>query len=48
VIVTIIGKKFKNKINCNRIFPFQNTSPKITKKQNKTKLIKPIAMGNQS
>jgi hypothetical protein len=55
VIVTIIGKKLKLKKQtkikkriCNRIFPFQNISPKIAKKQNKTKLIKPTAMGNQS
>jgi hypothetical protein len=49
VIVTIIGKKFKFKKRiCNKIFPFQNTSHKIAKKQNKTKLIKPTGMGNQS
>jgi hypothetical protein len=51
----IIGKKFKlKKTNfklkkriCSRIFSFQNTSHKIAKKQNKTKLIKLTAMGNQ-
>jgi hypothetical protein len=44
-------KNFKKKLK-KRIFPFQNTSHKMAKigyqKQNKTKLIKPTAMGNQS
>jgi len=43
----LIKKKILKKI-CNIIYPFQNTSHKIVKKQSKTKLIKRTTMGNQS